>query len=437
MKRAILITIKLLLVSFFLHNIGVFSFIANFEPEKAPTFKDYDGKKEDLRYMEDKMNRAKNLGGNYGPEEYFADLADIELKEKKKDFDAGVLTFMNSSKSYLHDIFHSNLMDKRARASKEEYNLYIERLGKAQDLYYEVTDPGFKKRQADFHAKISSMGYWLNLLLSFLNFLGKFYLKNFILAFFLLWFWWYQDKQKLKIDNPFSFVLCLIFYPVVIIRVLAKAIRQESRFFAMSIELRRREKNLFSLFSENEILELKRLAKSNMRLSDYRLYLDDKNLIYKHTLMPAVAVTFIFLFLPLSSQENNFDSNCSSIDFMEEICVSVNSPPNLIQTNFSFEDDQNDFFSPGVILEEFFVFFNNIFLNSIPFLVLPEQIGFKNIPKPIPLFVDKFLPIFLSNYFINKQWRNKNENFIDKCRIVFLGKHSFGSESKFGKLCIG
>ena len=92
MKRAILITIKLLLVSFFLHNIGVFSFIANFEPEKAPTFKDYDGKKEDLRYMEDKMNRAKNLGGNYGPEEYFADLADIELKEKKKDFDAGVLT---------------------------------------------------------------------------------------------------------------------------------------------------------------------------------------------------------------------------------------------------------------------------------------------------------------------------------------------------------
>lgn len=420
MKRATLIIIKLLLVLFFLHNIGLFSFIANFEPSEAPSFKDDNGRREDLRYMNEKTERARSLGSNYGPEEYFADITEIELKEKRKDFDYQVLAFVNSSRSELHNLFHSNLMYKRSHSSQVDYDLYMERLSRAQDLYNETVDPGYKERRAEIQAKINSAGYWSNLFLSFLKFLGKFYLKNFGLAFLLLWFWWYQDKQKLKIDNPFSFIICLVFYPIVIIRVLLKAVQQESRFFAMNIELRRREKNLFSLFSENEILEIRRLAQSNMKLSDYRRYLDDKGLVYKHALLPAMAVTCFFIFLPLNSQENNFDSDCLNTDFMEEVCVSVNSPPDLVQINFSLDDDRDDLLSFGIILEEFFVFFKNIFLNSISFPIPIESSGFKNNPKPIPLFVDKFLPIFLSNYFINKQWRNKNENFIDKYCIVFL-----------------
>lgn len=421
MKRVTLIIIKLLLVSFFLHNIGLFSFIANFEPSEAPLLKDDNGKREDLRYMSEKTERARSLGGNYGPEEYFSDLTDIELKEKRKDFDANVLTFVNSSKGDLHNLFHSNLMDKRARASQEEYDLYMKRLGKAQDSYHEITDPGYKERQAELHAKINSASYWLNLLLVFLKFLGKLYLKNFLLAFLLLWFWWYQDKQKLKIDNPFSFILLLVFYPFVIFRVLAKAAKQESRFLAMSIELRRREKNLFSLFSENEILELRRLAKSNIKLSDHRHYLDEKGLVYRYALLPAMAVTCLFVLLPSdsNSQENSLDYFRG--DFIEEFCISMNSPPDLHQIKFSVDDDEFSSFSFGIILEEIYTFFQDIIFSIIALSVPIELEGFKNNPKPIPLFVNKFLFIFnLNNYFINKQWRNQNEDFNNNCSIIFL-----------------
>jgi len=407
MKKAIFIA-KFLLLVFFLHNIGLFSFIANHDPGDPPPIKE-DGGREDIRYLNEKMNKANDLGDNYGPEEYFSDLTEIVLKEKEKDFDRSAIPFVASCKLELNKKFHYSLENKRRRGSDAEYGAYMDLLGEARDKYLEITDPGFKQRELELKAKINAPGYWPNLFLSFLNFLLRFYLKNIWLAFFLLWIWWYQDKESLKIKNPFSFLFCWILYPLVIIAVWTRSARQEARVFIISSELRRREKNLFSLFSENEMLEIRRLAKSNIKLSEYRRYLNEQSLTCKHSLLPAMAITLIFLPLISNSQDINFSGEI----FKDEICVSVNSPPELNEPE-SFSDNQ----TLGIISVNIIIFFKKIFtlINYFPIPKKPE--GFKNNPKPIPLFVSFFY--YFKLIIFNKQWRSNNETYNSYHSIIFL-----------------
>lgn len=393
MKRAILIIIKLSLLVFFLHNIGLFSFFANFEPNEAPPIKG-DGGRADLEYLNEKEARAVDLGGNYGPEEYFADLTDIQLREDNNDFDRNVIMNVYYSKSRLNDLFRFNLQRKRANLSGDEYQAYMNRLENARDKHLETVDPGYKQRQEESLARTKEPGYWSGLLLKLLKFLGKFYWKNLWLAFVLLWVWWYQEKKKIKVDNPLSFIFCLIIYPVVIIRTWRKILSEGTRFWAMTVELRSREMNLFSLFSQDEIAELKKLAKSNIKLSEFRKNLDQAGLIRRHSLVSAMTITSIFLLLPkISDAKNDFQIISSFGDSTREICLLINSPPvsDINQTSLLDDDDYNNGFhyfpSPmGLMTESILIFFVNIFSNKIPLLIEATLTGFKTDPEPIPIF---------------------------------------------------
>lgn len=393
MKRASLIIIKLLLLSFFLYNIGFFSFITSFESENKTYFKE-DGGRSDIEYLSKKIEKAKNLGDKYGPEKYFRDLTDIELKRSKNEFDSRTITRVNSSISQLNTIFHSNFMNKVKMTSKEESDLYVKRITKAQDLFFEVTDPERSKRRQDFQAKIRTSSYWSNIFLSFYKSLRELYLKNIWLAFLLFWLWWYEDRKKIRINNPLSFLFCLVIYPIVIARVLIKAISQKSRYFSMSIELRRREKNLFSLFSENEISQIKALAQSNISLSDYRYQLNKQGSVYQHALLPTIIVTCLMILLPFYLPSQSLLSLDNLEDCVKEVSVSANSPPNLYQNDFSVNDSQPDLISMGVIIETNIIYLIRSYLSVVSLDAPKEMSGYIKCPKPIPLFVDRFLPNF-------------------------------------------
>jgi len=430
MKRANLI-IKLLLFSFFLYNVGFFSFITNLELSNKTYLKEDRGKS-DIEYLSEKIEKAKNLGDNYGPEEYFSDLTDIELRKIEVGFDHRTTMTVNSSTSQLHTLFHSNLMDKRKMACQSEYDLYINRISKAQDYFYKITDLGHFERKQNFQTKIKTLSYWTSIFLSFLKSLRELYLKNIWLAFLLLWLWWYEDKKKIRINNPVSFLFCLAIYPIVISRVLIKAISQKSRYFAMSIELRRREKNLFSLFSENEISQIKALVQSNISLRDYRHQLNKQGLAYQHALLPTIVVTCLMVLLPLYSSSQSLLSLDHLENCTKEVSISVNSPPGLYQNNFSVDDSQHDSISLGIILEKAAVYLIEIYLGLVT-LVTPRKLsGHIKCPKPIPLFVDEFLPN-LSNYFINKKKEYKNEKFNNNIDFIILDNYTFSSTSKTGE----
>lgn len=433
MKKAALIIVKLLLFVFFLHNIGLFSYIASLEPAKKTYSIKEGGMEEDIQFLNEKINKAKSLGNNYGPEEYFSDLTEIMLKEKNNDFDQRAVIAVNNSKMELNKYFRYSLENKKKTLSKEEHLAYLERLYSSRDFHLEITEPGYREREAELYSKLSDSTYWSNLFLSFFKSLLRIYLKNIWLAVFLLWIWWYEEKNTFKINNPFSFIFCVIFYPIIIIRVWVKIIKEGSRFLAMSIELRRRERNLFSLFSDNEVQEIRRLAKSNLKLSEYRHYLDEKGLIRRHALLPVIAVTCLFILLPPLSSANSQENKFSNLpeDYIEEICSYINSPPKIIEVNFSINED--DFASPcGIILEEIFIFFQSICLGVVILLVPDELLGFKNNSKPIPLFVNNFLPVAMSNNIINQQLRRKNEKNSNHHCFIFLGQYSFRPKGKFG-----
>lgn len=421
MKGTILFLIKLSLFIFFVHNIGIISYVANFEAGEPPPIKDEAGRQEDVDFLNNKINRARDLGDAYAPEEYFADLAEIMLKEQDNDFDMSILFLVNSSRMELFGIFDDVRRRILLNKTKEERGAYLRHFEEVREDFMETIEPGYKQMQEEYRLKASAPGYRSGILLKFLSFLGNFYLKNLFLAFILLWTWWYQEKEKIKIDNPLSFLFCLVFYPVVIIRTWRKIINRESRFVAMSVELRRRDKNLFSLFSENEISELRRLARSNMKLSEYRKYLDQGGLIRQHSLLPSIAVTTVFLALPFfsSSQEGHQMVFAETEKYLEDCSACMNSPPLLI---FCYQEDgtcsnvsqekisvdyggpgyDHDYdhgpysaksggFSAGIILENSLIYFEGLILELISFVNSKISSGYKNNPEPIPLTVNDFL----------------------------------------------
>lgn len=332
MKKALLFLLKTGLFVFFIYNLGIISFIANMEnPPSAPLKENF--KEEDLDWLNGKYENALKLGAQYSPELYFSDLAEIELRKKNNDFDHRALPTVTNTVTNLAYLFHKNLDNLRFknRNNKDEVISYMNRISLASDSYKEIINPGAREEQKQGALKMKTLNYWLNLLTTFLLWILNQYLKNFLPALLLLWIWWYQEKETWKIKNPLSFLFCLIIYPVIIIRTWKEKINERTRYLIMTINYRQRQLNLFSLFSENEISEIKKFAKSNISLKKYRQKLSDNGLIVRHSFAPALLISLVFLVL---SEQNSLAQNISST-FSDENKIEQreNAPPNLSLEN--------------------------------------------------------------------------------------------------------
>lgn len=381
MKRTIRITLKVILALIFLQNIGFFSFISNMPAEKQAPIK-ADGGRSDNQYLNEKIRNAENLGNNYGPEEYFADLTDIELKKKNNDFDRYAIIQVSRAINALLAQFNSNVTKHRKSDSQIDYDKYMERLTVAQQKCISITDPESFKRDTEFKIKSNSPSFWRDMLISFLFWLFAFYLKNLPLAMILLWIWWYEDKNKLSINNPLSFLICLIFYPIVIIRTWILKTRNSARIFAMSVDFKRRQTDIFSLISDNELADIKRFAKSDLKISNYRDYLKNRGLVYQHALIPTMVITCVLL---LTSQSIGAEIKYQSTDSMGyQVCT--NAPPNFQYYHSNpHEKISKVSFVAMLPFEEEAIFILTMFRKLVLHSVPKKCQGFKTNPDPIPL----------------------------------------------------
>lgn len=378
MKKIVRIALKVILAVIFLQNIGLFSFISNVQPQIQAPMK-ADRGMEDNRYLNDKITRAENLGDNYGPEEYFSDLTEIRLKENDNDFDRYAVIHVSHTINMLQNRLNSNIANHRRSNSQADYDRYMKRLGIAQRKCISITDPESIKRNEEFKIKTSSPTFWRDTLANFFSWFLDFYLKNLPLALILLWIWWYENKNKLSINNPLSFLICLIFYPVVIVRTWIRQTRNSARVFTMSVDFKRRQSDIFSLISDNELADIKRFAISDLKISDYRNYLSNRGLSYQHALVPIMMVTFVIL---LTSQSFGSEVKHQSTDFTK-CSVCINAPPDVQ----SHDSGQHEKVSAAAALPfEQGVMFTMILVWQMVLPPAPRRCpGFQTNPDPIPL----------------------------------------------------
>lgn len=377
MKKTVIVTIKLLLIIIFLQNINFFSFISNINTGYKPVLKADHGR-EDIKYLNGKIDLAESLGKNYSPEQYFSDISEIRLKEKNNEFDYRAVPFVNSSMSSMMTVLQGIINDHRHHDSEAEFQVFMQKFTAAQKKCSELIDPGQEKDAQEFAAKTSKPIFWFNLLISILAGFGNFYLKNLPLALVLLWLWWYEEKEKLGINNPLSFLICLLLYPVVIIRVWKRSLNYGARMFAMNIEFKRRQTDIFAMISDNELEDIKRFARSDFKLRDYQRYLENRSLIIRHSLMPVGIVALTLLFIPkvYSSVDNHL--TISKIEYQ----VPIKAPPNLTSND---SDSYHDLIIVAVIPEKAQIFFIPLIWQFTLPPVLKYVGGFKTNPDPVPV----------------------------------------------------
>jgi hypothetical protein len=269
-------------------------------------------------------------------------------------------------------------MEHRRSDSEEKYAAFMEKLSVAQKKHLSLAEPEQEQESKKLAEKMNQPGYWFGILISLLTWLTGFYLKNFPLGLILLWIWWYQEKERLSINNPLSFIICLLLYPIVIIRVWKKSLEYGARVFALKVEFKSRQTDIFSMISENELADIKRFAKSDLRISDYKKYLENRGLVYRHALVPVITVTILFMAVPKSYSNNGMSDRLTDIVKYQ---MPIKAPPN-ITPDHSFHCQ----LSLSIIPELAKIFFVPIVWRFILPPTPSNQRGFKTNPDPVPVF---------------------------------------------------
>ena len=380
MKKIALISVKTLLAFLFLYNIGLFSLfnnISNIGETPPPPIK-ADGGRKDLIFLQEKVKHAKLLGPAYGPEEYFADLTAIRLKQKHNDFDRCAVLSVSSSIFSLLDIFDRNIKDARRDMSEQEYKRFMLKLSEARDKSQEAVNPGQMQQHQKFRARYQADGFWWSVIVDILTWLFGFYWKNMPLAFMLLWIWWYQDKNRVSINNPLSFLICLFLYPIVIGRAWHKILKEGKRSLAMQIEFKRRQSDIFSLISKDELKIIHRFAQSHTGVRDYQHELNDRRLTRHHALIPFLLVTIVLMVSNETLLATSSGTTSTSVE------ITVNMPPGISPHHYQVNDTTS--WSTLGLTEELIM--------TIPYLLAISKItrltpkllkGYKRKLKPVPL----------------------------------------------------
>jgi len=343
MKKMLLFVLKTGLFIFFIYNLGIINYISNMEKMSSPPIKNDLIAEEEISWLNEKYENALKLGALYTPELYFSDLAEIQIKLDKNDFDRRALPLANGTISNLAYLFHKNFQEIRSKSklnSKEVLD-YMQRIGDSSLKCEEILNPGVTEKRKLNAEKIGSFVYWFNLFTTFLLWILKQYLKNFIPALILLWIWWYQEKKTLIIKNPLSFMFCLIIYPFVIIKNWIDKLNNQARYLLMTVEYRSRQLDLFSLFSENEIKEIRRLAQSDISLGDYRKLLEKSGLTVKHSFITAMTITILIIVL---GGNNSYSENIDRDNNLVKIEQMENSPPGVCVVGYCLDFEIMKFF---------------------------------------------------------------------------------------------
>ncbi len=341
MKRVLVISVKILLPLLFLYNVGFFSldFSGYFKDLRKSEPFNPEGQLKLSRFVNEKVKVAKAKGDKYSPDDYFSDLYEVTRLERSLK---GV---MNNCNSELLSLSQENL--KNGCYDYKDVDA-------ARSIYKEKMDPGSEARE-NLKLEMTKKYFWP----SVRAWLWHFYLKNLPVAFILFLFWWYQEKNNLKISNPLSFVISLIFYPITIALVIRESLSEKSRYYLAEAELRRTKKKMFSILSANEVADLQRFAKSRgITLNDWKNYLGNQGLKPQSLILSSLVVTILFMLIPRASfSQTTIQSNTSKIFANKIISIDKDAPPGntfIIHHEKTHEKTCAELFT-NIFLIEFFL----------------------------------------------------------------------------------
>lgn len=419
MKKALLIIIKLGLFVLFLFNLGIFQGISFIMKNPAPSDYSYyknDGDQEKERaWLQQKDERAQELGAQYGPENYFQDLADIELRKREQGFNKFLIHTVNGTLNNLQYIFNENLHRQR-RGNDANYKAYMERLTAAQEEYFIKVDGKAPQKltSKEVKEKVSRAA------LKALVWLLRQYLLNLLLGLALLWLWWYKEHKNWKINDPLNFALNVVIYPVVIIRGLRQELSYQSRFFILATEYRRRADKLWAHFSSQEVKEIKDLARAKTSLNDYRKLLDSRGLSIKHAWLSTALTVFCLLCV---TPGHAHDTNIEKWGKSPPATSIIEAPPDIGTSSVNWDSQDNDYwqgplyalpFSPTLVpppLESE--------ADSIIILNEGPAPGHKKRLKKVPLVVNNILSAKFKLLLIQKTTKNE-KNYYNSRRFFNL-----------------
>jgi hypothetical protein len=341
MKKVILVLTKIALGLLFLYNIGLFNIQL---PKSENIHIDQTNQMELNLFIKERIAVATAKGITYSPHDYFTDLIAVEEKMK-------ILSNTYKEQFLISQLFCLTTANRKLFTEQETEA--------AVAMYRDYIDPG-REAQGEFQAKIDQDGSWKvlkeSVCLKIIPWLFHFYLKNLLLAFALIWLWWYQEYKTLRIKNPFSFIFSVLAYPYFIGKVWYEKANRGVSYFSFEVELRKTKSKFFTLLSPNEISDLKRFANNKLGRKDWKRYLRNQGLTAKRSLASALLATLFFSFFSLLLSGTVLASEKSVSQLKVVITQSDQSPPGLNYETFNLSSDQD---SPILGLS------NNSFLESI------------------------------------------------------------------------
>lgn len=276
---------KFILFILFLINLGFFSILPPIvEKDRLPYEVMMVRKSELCEFINDKVQQAKQQetkGAPYSPYDYFRDIDEIFKKQEE----------LRVSTSIFNEIFVLREISFRNLG-----NIYTnEDVNNAKQMYNEHVDLELKKKNKTTLSKSTNMKDVLAWLLWL-------YLKTFPIALLLYGIWMEQDfrekHKKMLLRSPFSFLLALALYPIVISISIGMSLKDAGRRVFAEAELRSTRYKLFTLLSNDEISAIRDFAKSNLTISDWKNHLRAQGLIARHSFILALVATLFFMLIP-------------------------------------------------------------------------------------------------------------------------------------------
>lgn len=263
------------------------------------------------------LRRSQIKAGDiYLYDEYIGDLAQINLLEIQNGFAP------NGSGQGLHnpllELYNESVLSKDGHAPTEE-----ERQD-AENIYASITgiegwvsdsspdwDESYDTEVSDFN--------WNDVF----SWTLRKYLKFFPLIFFLYAFWFFTDGKVSKFmrRNPFSFVLAVVLYPIVLAMLFRDLFITKARNFVAEADYRRTKDEFFSVLSKDEIGRIKSFARSSRKLFEWRKELQEEGRIFKHSFGLVLIFTIFlgFMFRTTSvCAESKSDKRTEIYQFVKE-----------------------------------------------------------------------------------------------------------------------
>lgn len=381
-------TLKWLLVLFFLYNTGVLTYM--YHNASSKKVENMGHEREDIEFLFKIQDRAIELGDGYTPALYFADLAKIEMRKRHDSL--CVYTNTDTYVSALHGLTMERLEKFRRTGNEVAQNNFFAEIALAQKKYDAIFDPHKAERLAKTKRELRDGTTAKKVI----NWMLIFYLKNFPLALILLYLWWLDERKKWRINNPLSFLICLLIYPYTIIRVLIKKIDYETKHWAMEISFRRTEKTIFTLISEDEMAIIQRFA-LNSNVNGYKQYLRQRGLIVRHTFVPAMLITMTLLLVAPKVQGKPIKSSAKYF-------IEVKAPPGIYHHHAIIYCEA----IVDTVIDDLILTITKVFIT----INIKISRGFVKTPTPIPLNDNCLTKT--KQLLINKLGEIKNEIFI-KC----------------------